>query len=85
MIESISSVLPWICLGIIGVLYAADYSKKKKAQAEGRVHKNSMTECMCLGLCLGIVAGGQWAIYGALIGLIVGMNMTGKKKEQEQE
>ena len=73
MNETLIAASPWICIGIAAILYGVNYILTKKAKEQGKQYGNFMTEGMCLGLTFGMLAGGNGMIYGALIGLVIGM------------
>ena len=75
MKEFMMAALPWICIGIAIVLFAANHVAVKKAKDSDKEYGNYMTEGMCLGMCVGTALGGNGLIYRMLVGLVVGMTI----------
>ncbi|MBQ2778063.1 MAG: hypothetical protein IJF50_11200 [Peptococcaceae bacterium] len=80
MNETLSSVLPWICLGITFALYGYNYWATKKSN--GKRQGNFMFEGMCLGVVFGIALSGNGMVYGMLAGTLIGM-MVKKNPDKE--
>lgn len=80
MKEFMMAALPWICIGIVIALFAANHGAAKKAKDSDKEYGNYMTEGMCLGMCMGAALGRNGLIYGMLLGLVIGMFIKKEKK-----
>ena len=80
MNETLSSVLPWICLGITLALQGISYWAIKKSN--GKKPGSCMFEGMCFGLVFGLALSGYGMVYGMLVGTLIGMLI--KKKPHDE-
>lgn len=68
-----TAAMPWICIGVVLALAAANHDAAKKAKACGKEYDRHMGTGMCIGMALGLSFGADGMIYGMLIGMAIGM------------
>ena len=86
MLEFIKAALPWVVMGVVIAIFAAQNSNRKKATDKGKKKQESyMNEGMCVGLCLGvcIASAGVWDMgIGISLGLCAGLLIGSLVKKQ---
>lgn len=68
-----TAAMPWICIGIVLALAAANHDAAKKAKECGKTYDNYMELGLCMGMALGLSFGADGMIYGMLTGMAIGM------------
>ena len=86
MLEFIKAALPWVVMGIVIAIFAAQNSNRKKsADNDKKKQESYMNEGMCVGLCLGvcIASAGVWDMgIGISLGLCAGLLIGSLVKKQ---
>lgn len=72
------AAMPWVCVGLSLALTAVRQARGKKD-----VQNSYLVECLCLGVCLGVIWGGDGMCYGMLLGTALGCCIP-KEKQNEQ-
>lgn len=67
MRDFVSAALPLVCVGLALALIAVRFSEGKRDAQE-----SYLVECLCLGICLGVIWGGQGICYGMALGTALG-------------
>lgn len=78
MRDFLSAALPLVCVGLALALIAVRFSQGKRDARE-----SYLLECLCLGICLGVIWGGQGICYGMALGTALGC-LIAKEKVIEQ-
>lgn len=78
MREFVTTALPLVCVGLALALIAIRFSGGKRDARE-----SFLVECLCLGICLGVIWGGQGICYGMALGTALGC-LIPKEKVREQ-
>lgn len=86
MLDFIKAALPWVVMGVVIAIFAAQNSKRKKAMGKDKKKQESyINEGMCVGLCLGvcIASAGVWDMgIGISLGLCAGLLIGSLVKKQ---
>ena len=82
MLEFIKAALPWVVMGIVIAIFAAQNSNRKKsADKDKKKQESYMNEGMCLGVC--IASAGVWDMgIGISLGLCAGLLIGSLVKKQ---
>ena len=88
ILDFISAVLPWICIGLLLAIFFVQSVRKKK---NNKKVENYSTEGMALGMCFGVAIGtafgnntGIGLSLGMLAGLVIGSCIEKKKNDDEE-
>lgn len=72
------AALPWVSVGLALALTAVKCSPEKQG-----IQNTYLLECLCVGVCLGVIWGGDGMCYGMLLGTVLG-GLIPKETQNEQ-